>query len=89
MYPLLPFRPLATDIEHSVCELAQVKHGLGNAGRSESRAEQILVCRNVALIPNTVEVVTETVYRACVSNTNQGMISRRLGIMHSLVQVVM
>lgn len=36
MYPLLSFRPLATDVEHSVCELAQVKYGLGNAGRPQS-----------------------------------------------------
>lgn len=30
MNPLLPFRPLSTNVEHSVCKVSELEYGLGD-----------------------------------------------------------
>ena len=59
MYPLLPFGSLTTDIEHPVRQLAQVEDRLGDTGRLQSGLQEVLVCRNVTLLPETVEVIAK------------------------------
>lgn len=51
MYPLLPLRSLAADIEHPVRKLAQVENRLGDTGCPQSRSQQVLVVGDVALGP--------------------------------------
>jgi hypothetical protein len=38
MYPLLPFRSLTTNVEHAVCEVAELEDGLGDTSRPQSRS---------------------------------------------------
>lgn len=59
--PLLPFRPLAADIEHSIRQLAEVEDRLGNARGSKSRPEEILVCWHIGLVPDSVKIFAKAV----------------------------
>jgi len=47
MYPLLPFRSLATDIEHAVGEVADDEGGLGDTRCLDTRAEDILIVGDI------------------------------------------
>jgi hypothetical protein len=62
--PLLTLRSLATNIEHSVCELADNESRLGNTSRLDTRPQDILVVGHVIRGSNTgnvVEVVSRRV----------------------------
>lgn len=41
MNPLLSFRPLSTDVEHAILELADLERSLGDSRRFDSRAQDI------------------------------------------------
>lgn len=58
--PLLTFRSLAANVEHAICQVAQLEDGLGDARGSQSRAEDILVGRKVVFGKEPFDVGEET-----------------------------
>lgn len=54
MNPLLSFGPLPTDIEHAVCEVADNESGLSDTGSLDTRAQDILIVRDVICCGDTV-----------------------------------
>lgn len=62
--PLLPFGPLATDIEHAVSQIANDEGGLSDAGCFDTRTEDILVIWDIVWRGDAidgVEVATEEI----------------------------
>jgi hypothetical protein len=55
--PLLTLRSLTTDVEHAVGQIANNEGGLGNTGGLDTRAEHILVGREVVGLSDTVNGV--------------------------------
>lgn len=52
--PLLPLRPLTTDVEHTVGQITDDKRRLGNTGGLDTRAKDILVGRQIIGLGDTV-----------------------------------
>jgi hypothetical protein len=59
VYPLLSLRTLAANIEHAICEVAQLEYGFCDAGSPQPGAENVLVCRQVVLCKETFDVGKE------------------------------
>ncbi len=60
--PLLPFGPLAADVEHAVGQIANDEGGFSDTGRLDTRAENVLIVRDVVWCGDAidgVEVATE------------------------------
>ena len=55
--PLLTLRPLATDVEHAVCEVSDDEGRLGDTGRLDTRPQNILVVRHVVGRGNASNVI--------------------------------
>lgn len=55
--PLLPFGTLTTDIEHAVRQVANEESSLGDTGRLDTRAQNILVGGKVVGLSNAVDGV--------------------------------
>ena len=57
--PLLTLRTLASNVEHAVCEIAQVEDRLGDTRCAQTRAQHILVCWNVVAREEAVYILEE------------------------------
>jgi len=57
MNPLLTLRPLATDVEQLVCELANLESRFGDTGGLDTRPEDILVSGHVTMRRHAVDRV--------------------------------
>ena len=55
MYPLLPFRSLATNVEHAICEVTDDECGLGNTGSLDTGTKNVLVIGNVVWRGNPID----------------------------------
>ena len=78
--PLLTFRPLTTDIEHAVGEVADDEGRLGDTGRLDTRAEDILIVRNVVGGGDAVDRVEVAVRGSASAKASDGVV--RLGASH-------
>lgn len=54
--PLLALRALSTNIEHSICEIAQIEDRFGDARSTESRTQNVLICGNVRFVEEPINV---------------------------------
>lgn len=61
VYPFLPLRSLTTNIDHFVYEVAQLEDGLGDTGRPQSCAQNVLVCGKEVFHEKAVDVLEEAV----------------------------
>ena len=55
--PLLTFRTLSSNIEHSVCELADDEGGLGDTSGLNTRSQDILIVWHVVVLCDSGNVV--------------------------------
>ena len=55
--PFLSFTPLSTDIEQSVRELADFEHRLCDTRGLHTRAQNVLVCRQVRWVRHAIDDV--------------------------------
>jgi hypothetical protein len=79
--PLLALGALATDVEETVGELANLERRLGDAGRLDTGAEDILVRRQVVGVGHAVdraEVVDGGVGELELSRAGDGMLDTRV-----------
>ena len=81
--PLLPLRPLATDVEHAVRELTDDEGRLGDTGRLDTRSQDVLVVGHVVGRRDTrdiIEVAAESQHQrnAIKPWCRQNLLSRRV-----------
>lgn len=61
MYPFLPLRSLTTNIDHFVNKVAQFEDRLGDTGRPQTCAQNVLVCGEEVFHEKAVDVLEEAI----------------------------